>query len=460
VTGIASPTRLVGGILLGGESRRFGAAGAFRVGPAPAIRVSPEPRLIGRSTPIEIEVREPSRGLSRVLVELVQNEQSEVLVDHSFSSLPGWKLVGERTPAWTWTVDLGKSAHPGLREGAAVVRVTAERAPAWLRRGPPALHETTSEVLLTPPQLGVVSSQHYVAQGGSEVVVYRVGASSVRDGVEAGDWFFPGSPLPGGSATDRFALFAVPYDVADPSTVRLVAEDGAGNARSVDFIDQFFPHPPSSDDVQITDSFLEKVVPAILAGAPELVDRGSLLDNFLQINRDLRAANAGTLRELAEKSRPEFLWKAAFLALPGGQVMSSFADRRTYYYQGREIDRQVHLGFDLASVARAPIPAGNSGVVILARELDIYGNTVVIDHGYGLMTLYAHLSQIDVREDEEVRRGQTLGNTGATGLAGGDHLHFSFLLRGLPVRPVEWWDAHWIEDRIRRKLGSALPFGS
>jgi murein DD-endopeptidase MepM/ murein hydrolase activator NlpD len=139
--------------------------------------------------------------------------------------------------------------------------------------------------------------------------------------------------------------------------------------------------------------------------------------------------------------------------------MSHFADHRTYYFEGREVDQEDHLGFDLASVTHADVPASNSGVVVMAKYFGIYGNAVVIDHGYGLMTLYAHLSQIAVKVGDEVRRAQVIGRSGQTGLAGGDHLHFSFLLQGLPVRPVEWWDAHWIQDRIQRKLGGALPFG-
>ena len=140
--------------------------------------------------------------------------------------------------------------------------------------------------------------------------------------------------------------------------------------------------------------------------------------------------------------------------------MSSFADRRSYVYGGREVDTQTHLGFDLASVARADVPAANDGVVVLAKYLGIYGNAVVVDHGYGLMSLYAHLSSISTEVGASVRRGEPLGRSGATGLAGGDHLHFSFLLQGLPVRPAEWWDSHWIEDRLKRKLGAALPFGN
>jgi len=435
------------------------AAGAFLVGPAPTVTLHPEPRLVGRSTPVDLTVEEPSRGLSRVLVELIQNGAAEVVVDQRFEALPGWKPIGERTKRWNWTFDLGKDAHPALREGAATLRVTAERAPAWLRHGAPTVVARELEVKLTPPRLTVLSSRHYVAQGGSEAVVYRVSEDSVRDGVVAGDLFSPGSPLPGGGAGERVALFAVPYDLDDPAEIRLVATDAAGNRRSAEFVDRFFPQPPAHDDIQITERFLSRVVPSILAGAPELDDKGSLIENFLQINRDLRKANGASLRQLAASTKPEFLWRLPFLALPGGQVMSSFADRRTYFFEGREVDRQVHLGFDLASIRHADVPSANRGVVVLARELGIYGNAVVVDHGMGLMSLYAHLSRIAVQEGDTVDRGQVLGQSGETGLAGGDHLHFCFLLHGEPVRPVEWWDTHWIEDRLKLKLGPALPFG-
>jgi murein DD-endopeptidase MepM/ murein hydrolase activator NlpD len=136
--------------------------------------------------------------------------------------------------------------------------------------------------------------------------------------------------------------------------------------------------------------------------------------------------------------------------------MSAFADQRTYVYQGKDVDAQTHLGFDLAVVARTPVPAANRGVVLLARYFGIYGNTVVVDHGLGLATLYSHLSSIDVAEGRAVEQGTILGHTGATGLAGGDHLHFTTLVRGLQVNPVEWWDGAWIRDRVAGKVGPAV----
>ena len=434
--------------------------GGLRRGPAPSISIRPERAAIGRQTAIEIEIAEPVRGFAAVEAELVQGTNRISLISEKFATPPGWKLWSHGLATKVWKIDIGKGAQPALVEGPATIRVTAAPAPAWFRSGDLSSAEVVLPVRLIPPALGVLSSQHYVAQGGSEVVVYRVGATSVRDGVEVGTQFFPGFPLPGGAAETRFALFAMPYDASDPAQIRLVASDEVDNQSSQSFIDQFFPHPPQADDIELDDKFLGKVVPEIRAQTPDAPDAGNLLQNYLWINRELRTRNAAELAALAGKSQRSFLWKAPFLALPGGQVMSSFADRRTYRYAGREVDRQDHLGFDLASVARADVPAANDGVVLLAKYLGIYGNAVVVDHGFGLMSLYAHLSSITVQEGASVRRGQTLGQSGATGLAGGDHLHFSFLLQGLPVRPAEWWDAHWIEDRMKRKLGPALPFAS
>jgi len=127
-------------------------------------------------------------------------------------------------------------------------------------------------------------------------------------------------------------------------------------------------------------------------------------------------------------------------------------------YGGRAIDHQDHLGYDLAVTLHTPVPAANDGIVVLAKYFGIFGNAVVIDHGYGLMSLYGHFASISVRQGQNVKRGDTVGLTGETGLAGGDHLHFTMLLHGLPVNPVEWWDGHWIRDRIARKLGPAFPF--
>jgi murein DD-endopeptidase MepM/ murein hydrolase activator NlpD len=136
-------------------------------------------------------------------------------------------------------------------------------------------------------------------------------------------------------------------------------------------------------------------------------------------------------------------------------VQSAFADYRTYIYKGKEIDQQVHLGFDLASFQNVPIVSANRGRVLFADELGIYGNTVILDHGFGLQSLYSHLSSFDVKVGDMVEKEQQVGRSGQTGMALGDHLHFTMLVNGRMVNPVEWWDPHWIEDRLLRKLRGA-----
>ena len=140
------------------------------------------------------------------------------------------------------------------------------------------------------------------------------------------------------------------------------------------------------------------------------------------------------------------------MQLGNSKVESQFADQRSYIYKGKKVDRQMHLGFDLSVTKNVAVVAANSGKVVYAADLGIYGNCVAIDHGYGLQSIYGHLSSIDVKPGDSVKKGQTIARSGATGLAGGDHLHYSMQVDGVQINPVEWWDAHWIHDRILSKL--------
>jgi murein DD-endopeptidase MepM/ murein hydrolase activator NlpD len=201
------------------------------------------------------------------------------------------------------------------------------------------------------------------------------------------------------------------------------------------------------------------VVPEILEHAPELKltapPAGEMEPAFLKVNGELRRINADQIAAFAAKTVAARLWEGPFVQLGNSQVEARFADQRTYIYKGQEIDHQVHLGFDLAVTTRIPVVAANAGTVLNASWLGIYGNCVILDHGMGVQSLYGHLSSFDVKPGDTVTRGQTLGRSGMTGLAGGDHLHFTMLVGGRMVTPVEWWDQHWIADRVERKLKEA-----
>ena len=176
------------------------------------------------------------------------------------------------------------------------------------------------------------------------------------------------------------------------------------------------------------------------------------MDKFLEINRNLRQANYQQISAACQSPAKKLYWQGTFLRLPKSATRARYADHRTYFYDGRQIDKQVHLGFDLASLANSPVPAGNAGVVVFAQSLGIYGKTVILDHGFGLFSMYAHLSQISVNPGDGVSRGDKLGRTGSSGMAGGDHLHFSILIDDIFVNPVEWWDKNWIQNNLTAKI--------
>ncbi len=425
----------------------------IRVGPEPVVTIGSDLPGIGPRTVVTSAARAGGRGLGSIRVELIQGEASLLLEERTHRPPGPFSLGGEPVAEATLEVEVGGESTPGLVEGEASVRVTVERPGTWLRRPRHAVAELALPVRLRPPELSAVRVVATPTQSGSGVLRYVVGASATDSGVEVGGYRFPGHPVPGADPRERFALFGVPYDSADPSPFRLVARDELGNETSARFLGEVEPSPLRSSTIRLSDAFMARVVPAIMSRAPELEDRGSLLDNYLMLNGELRRLNAARLVEVAASSAPRQLWSGPFRQMRNTQVMDQFATRRQYLYEGRVVDTQDHLGFDLASRVQDDVPAANSGVVVLTEYLGIYGATVVVDHGYGLQTLYSHLSRIDVEVGQEVETGQRLGLSGQTGLAGGDHLHFAVLLGGLPVNPIEWFDAGWIRDHV----GAVLP---
>jgi murein DD-endopeptidase MepM/ murein hydrolase activator NlpD len=231
------------------------------------------------------------------------------------------------------------------------------------------------------------------------------------------------------------------------ATVPIFFARNPGQESTARFWFKVFPKKFRSRNLDIDDAVLEKVDNQIDPGGA-----GSLLDRFLKINGELRRKNNRTLADQRLKTADHFLWSKPFLQLANSKVESQFADRRAYIYKGKKVDEQVHLGFDLSVTKHVAVPAANDGRVVYAADLGIYGNCVVVDHGYGLQSIYGHLNSIEVKEGDMVKQNQTLGRSGSTGLAAGDHLHYSMQVDGVQVNPVEWWDAHWIKDRIRTKL--------
>lgn len=302
------------------------------------------------------------------------------------------------------------------------------------------------------PRIQVESGLTYVTRGGSAAVVYRLGEETSRDGVQVGETFFPGYPAPGSEqdASHRVALFAVPTDAPPEPRIEVIAEDDAGNIGRASWPAVLKEKKLPEDDVILPRRFLETTV-RNLAEA-EGIATDDLEAAFDEVNTRIRASNEARIREVVSKTSPVRHWHGAFGQLSNSKVTSRFAERRSYYSDGKKISNATHFGYDLASISGAPIEASNAGHVAFADDLGIYGQCVIIDHGLGLFTLYGHLSRMDVAAGDDVEKGQQLGLSGATGLAGGDHLHFAIILSGTYVEPLEWWDPLWVRTHIESRI--------
>ena len=426
--------------------------------PGPAIEIA-ESIVVGQTGEVAIAIETPGGDLKSLDVALGQDG----------ATFPVFTLTADASALEHETDNrvrlvrpVGKRLYPDLKAGTASITVTAVRPVLFGLRESASTATREIEVRLTPPQIGAASQFHYINHGGSEMIVYRVTPADAQSGVRVGDYEYPGFPATGaGVATSdpnlRVAFFALLWDQDVDTPMTLFARDSVGNESAANFDHRVFAKTFRTSRIDVSDEFLARVVPPILQSSSDfrVDDPSNLLASYLRINRDLRIENNALIKALAAQTAPEILWEGAFKQLINTAVESGFADQRTYVHNGQEIDRQVHLGFDLASTAAAPVLAANSGRVIHAGWLGIYGNCVILDHGMGLQSLYAHLSQIEVNVDDLIATDQQLGRSGQTGLAGGDHLHFTMLLNGNAVTPVDWWSAQWIEDRVMRKLREA-----
>jgi murein DD-endopeptidase MepM/ murein hydrolase activator NlpD len=442
-------------------------AGAFVVagrGAPPQLAIEKPDRVVGQAGTLEITAAAPGAKFTALTIALEQGGRS----------LPLYTLDGPQTATVTRvgpdqlrvSRSIGKQAVPDLQSGPARIVVSASRSSFFNLR---TLASTTSkevQVRLEPPRIVVVSTKHYINLGGSEMVVYRATPPDVTSGVRVGEVEYPGFPATGAGVAGadpslKVAFFSLLHDQALDTPIAAFARDEAGNQAKASFVDDVFPKPFKKSRIAIDDKFINRVVPEILEHSPELKlpppadSSPEMLAAFLRVNGELRRLNAQEIAALAKRTSSDRQWQETFVQLGNSQVEASFADHRTYVYKGQEVDQQTHLGFDLAVTAHVPVAAANSGTVLLAKWLGIYGNCVIIDHGMGVQSLYGHLQSFDVKEGDRVTRGQTVGRSDSTGLAGGDHLHFTLLVAGQMVNPVEWWDSHWIADRVERKLKEA-----
>jgi murein DD-endopeptidase MepM/ murein hydrolase activator NlpD len=410
---------------------------------APQIKINPDTDAIGLA-PIDIEVTEQGSGLKFFSAVLTSAGTEHTLVSEQYEQ----PVLQKK-----FTVTLSKLT--GLKEGPAALRVTARDRSWWnFFRGNEAVVQKNLTIDITPPTLELLADDRYVNFGGVGVIVYKPSPDTIATGIKISNYFFPGYK---GQVKDHpdyyIAFFAHPYNVDEGEKASLVATDKAGNTRDMKLVYELKNVKYKKSTIHIDDNFIQQKVAPLLndVGARQ----GSPKDIFVKVNKGLRKENEDKIRSITEKETPAILWHDAFTQLSNSKVEANFADARTYVYNDEAIDSAYHLGYDLSVTKHYPAEAANSGVVAFVGDLGIYGNTVIIDHGLGLFTLYGHLSSIDVKVGDQIKQRQVIGKTGETGLAVGDHLHFGVYLHGLAVLPVEWWDQKWIDDNVQPKLNGS-----
>jgi murein DD-endopeptidase MepM/ murein hydrolase activator NlpD len=226
-----------------------------------------------------------------------------------------------------------------------------------------------------------------------------------------------------------------PIDIETPPaeyTDRFLLYDQAGNEVVLSQRTRILKKQPREGEVNLTEGILQKL------GVKTLEEQ-----------EEMRKRNNARITELTSKFSPERHFSGPFIRPAQGTWTSPYGQRRLY--NGKVWHR--HLGMDLADVSNAPVFAANDGVVALAEPLGIYGNCILLDHGRGIFTLYGHNASLNVKAGDKVKKGQTIAIQGDTGLAGGIHLHLSFVVGTVYVAPDIFIQKFEV---FERELASAL----
>jgi murein DD-endopeptidase MepM/ murein hydrolase activator NlpD len=409
----------------------------------PEIKINPEIAVVGRNKVIEVSFSDRSSGLNDASIIITQGEKMHTLYSARFPK--------KETQYKTISVAIEPYAMK-LQDGSASLIIKATDHSLFK-------NQTTQTKPLTidmqPPQIYLQTPQNIINPGGTCVTLYQTSKPTVSGGVYVDDSYFPSYTTTLSGKTYSIVYFSLPITAGQGTTrIRLVVQDQAGNESSLALPHMIRKKKFRTDKISLSDHFLQQKMPEFQMADAKLRGK-TLVETFVFVNETMRRDNFKIIRSVSMKSEARQLWTDTFLRMKNASPMALFGDRRVWLYNGQTIGESLHEGVDLASLERAPIEAANDGRVVFSGSLGIYGNAVMIDHGFGLCSLYAHLSTINVKAGQTVKKQEVIGNSGMTGLAGGDHLHFSMIVGGQFVNPLEWWDPHWIADNITRKIAQA-----
>ncbi|RPH47579.1 MAG: M23 family metallopeptidase, partial [Desulfobacteraceae bacterium] len=342
---------------------------------------------IGASKDLPVSVSDGKRGLRKVWIGIVKDGKEIPLVAKGYQK--GGFFSGGTTKEDLLNIPI-EPAKMGLSDGKAVLRLIAWDY-SWQRWWNGNIETIEKEIIIDTkrPEMDILSGIQNLNQGGSGIVIYKLSEPCEKNGVYAGGNYFPGYAGVFQDKNIYISVFALEYSKGPGTEIYAEAVDGAGNSSRKGFKVFIKEKKFKKDSLNISDEFLNAKMPEFNLAVPR-DSKTPLADKFLKVNSDLRVENYNKIKDIVKNTEKSLLWDGVFVGLPNAKNMAGFADHRDYFYQGKHIDSQVHLGVDLASLANAPVPAANRGKVVFAEDLGIYGKTVLLDHGYGLFSMYSH----------------------------------------------------------------------
>lgn len=309
------------------------------------------------------------------------------------------------------------------------------------------------------PVVRVIGNSYSIMRGGSAVAIVEVKDEHLKDMAI----YFNGKErfelIPFSKPNYYISIIAWPIIIENFERFDLVAVDKAGNSVTMKVPFYLKKYKEKNDSLKISDDFIQKVSKNVLVESNETVPT-DMQEIFIKTNRELRAKNVNQIKEVVKNKMSREMktsWNLkTFDRLPASMTVAGFGEKRKYSYNDVQIDEAWHLGNDWASIKKAKIFTTNSGKVIFSDYLGIYGDTLIVDHGFGLATLYAHTSQANVKLNDELKAGDYIANTGSTGAVFGDHLHFGVLVQGIEVNPNEWLSKQWIVDNVTSVIDASM----
>ncbi len=373
-----------------------------------------------------------------------------------------WTVVDENTPSTESKHAFSILPPKGVRRVEAtsiVLKIEATDNSLWgLFMGNTYKEEITLVIDQRRPVLSIIANSYKIQKGGSAIVIFKADdphMQSLKIETNFGKTFIAQPFMKEGYYA---SLVAWPVQEASFSAT-VVARDRAGNETKSVVPLRLKDHVYRVSNIELSDAFLDGKIAELANEYEQTAGVNDRLEQFRIINEKVRADNEKIIHEVTSKVSKNMVVDfnpEPFYPLVNGQKVADFGDHRIYSYKGEEnVSQAYHMGLDLASVSMGPITSSNGGNVVFSQPNGIYGNLPIIDHGFGLYTLYGHCSEVHVQKGDSAALGQQIAKTGLSGYAMGDHLHFGILVQGIEVRPEEWMDTKWIADNITSVIENA-----